>query len=107
MSIPSTRVSDPAVTGAVNVAVQDKNQAVAGLTVYAIPPSGSVTYSAATTTTGIATFNPPYLEVGNWTFVVPAQTPFPFASSTISACEVSALAHETWNDSVESTCLEV
>ncbi len=72
------------ITGSVNVAVEDKSQAVTGLTVYAIPPSGSATYSAATTTTGIATFNPPYLEVGNWTFVVPAQTPYPFAPSTIT-----------------------
>lgn len=72
------------ITGAVNVAVQDKSQAVAGLMVYAIPPSGAATYSASTTTTGIATFNPPYLEVGNWIFVVPAQTPFPFAPSTIA-----------------------
>jgi len=72
------------ITGAVNVAVQDKSQAVTGLTVYAIPPSGAATYSAATTTTGIATFNPPYLEVGNWTFVVPAQTPYPYAPSTIT-----------------------
>ena len=72
------------ITGAVNVAVQDKSQAVAGLVVYAIPPSGAATYSASTTTTGIATFNPPYLEVGNWTFVVPAQTPYPFAPSTIT-----------------------
>jgi hypothetical protein len=72
------------ITGPVNVAVQDKSQAVTGLTVYAIPPSGAATYSASTTTTGIATFNPPYLEVGNWTFVVPAQTPFPFAPSTIT-----------------------
>src|SRR5579885_1547759 len=53
------------ITGPVNVAVQDKSQAVTGLTIIAIPPSGAVTYSAATTTTGIATFNPPYLEVGN------------------------------------------
>jgi hypothetical protein len=72
------------ITGSVNVAVQDKSQAVTGLTVLAIPPSGAATYSAATTTTGIATFNPPYLEVGNWTFVVPAQTPYPFAPSTIT-----------------------
>lgn len=72
------------ITGPVNVAVQDKSQAVTGLTIIAIPPSGAATYSASTTTTGIATFNPPYLEVGNWTFVVPAQTPYPFAPSTIS-----------------------
>src|SRR5581483_679467 len=70
--------------GPVMVSVQDKSAAVTGLTVYAIPPSNSVTYSQATTTTGIATFNPPYLELGNWTFVVPAQTPYPFAPSTIT-----------------------
>ena len=72
------------ITGSVNVAVQDKNQAVTGLTVFAIPPSGSTTYSGSTTTTGIATFNPPYLEVGNWTFVIPSQTSYPFAPSTMT-----------------------
>jgi hypothetical protein len=72
------------ITGSVNVAVQDKSQAVTGLMVLAIPPSGAATYSAATTTTGIAAFNPPYLEVGNWTFVIPAQTPYPYAPSTIT-----------------------
>ena len=47
------------ITGAVNVAVQDKSQAVTGLlAIYAIPPSGAATYSASTTTTGIATFQP-------------------------------------------------
>lgn len=85
------------VTGAVNVAVQDKSQAVAGLTVYAIPPSGSATFSAATTTTGIATFNPPYLEVGNWTFVVPVQTPFPFAPSTITMPVTAANEQANFN----------
>jgi len=72
------------IVGPLNVAVQDKSQAVTGLTVLAIPPSGATTLSQATTTTGIATFNPPYLEIGNWTFVVPAQTPYPFAPSTIT-----------------------
>jgi hypothetical protein len=71
-------------TGPVMVSVADKSAAVTGLTVLAIPPSGSTTFSQATTTTGIATFNPPYLEVGNWTFIVPAQTPYPFAPSTIT-----------------------
>src|ERR1035438_5682372 len=67
------------ITGSVNVFVQDKGLAVPGLLVQAIPPSGVTVYSQATTTSGIAIFTPPYLEVGNWTFVVPAQTPFPFA----------------------------
>ena len=72
------------VYGPVMVSVIDKNLAVQGVTVIAIPPSGSATFSGATTTTGIATFNPPYLEVGNWTFIVPQQTGFPFAPSTIT-----------------------
>ncbi len=72
------------ITGSVQVAVVDKGAGVAGLTVEAIPPSGSTTFSAPTTTTGIATFNPPYLEVGTWTFVIPAQTPFPYAPSTVT-----------------------
>ena len=72
------------VYGPVMVSVIDKNLAVQGVTVLAIPPSGSATFSGATTTTGIATFNPPYLEVGNWTFIVPQQTGFPFAPSTIT-----------------------
>lgn len=72
------------ITGPVMVSVQDKSAAVTGLTVLAIPPSGTVTLSQATTTTGIATFNPPYLEVGIWTFIVPVQTPYPFAPSTIT-----------------------
>ncbi len=70
------------VYGPVMVSVVDKNLAVSGVTVLAIPPSGAATFSAPTTTTGIATFNPPYLEVGNWTFIVPQQAGFPFASST-------------------------
>lgn len=84
--IPFTATPTPIVHiyGPVLVSVQDKSAAVTGLTVLAIPPSGSVTYSQATTTTGIATFNPPYLEVGDWTFVVPKQTPYPFAPSTIT-----------------------
>ena len=72
------------ITGSVNAFVQDKGLAVPGLLVQAIPPSAVTVYSQPTTTSGIATFNPPYLEVGNWTFVVPAQTPFPFAPSTIT-----------------------
>lgn len=72
------------VYGPVMVSVIDKNQAVQGVTVLAVPPSGSTTFSQATTTTGIATFNPPYLEVGNWTFIVPQQTGFPFAPSTLT-----------------------
>jgi hypothetical protein len=72
------------VYGPVMVSVVDKNLAVHGVTVLAIPPSGSATYSGATTTTGITTFNPPYLEVGNWTFIVPQQNGFPFAPSTIT-----------------------
>lgn len=84
--IPFTATPTPIVHiyGPVLCSVQDKSAAVTGLTVLAIPPSGSVTYSQATTTTGIATFNPPYLEVGTWTFVVPQQTPYPFAPSTIT-----------------------
>ncbi len=70
--------------GAVNVFVEDKGIAVPNLVVKAIPPSGVTVFSQATTASGIAIFNPPYLEVGNWTFVVPAQTPFPFAPSTIT-----------------------
>lgn len=72
------------ITGSVSAFVQDKGLAVPGLLVQAIPPSAVTVYSQPTTTSGIATFNPPYLEVGNWTFVVPAQTPFPFAPSTIT-----------------------
>jgi len=72
------------VYGPVMVSVIDKNLAVHGVTVLAIPPSGSATYSGPTTTTGIVTFNPPYLELGNWTFVVPQQNGFPFAPSTIT-----------------------
>jgi hypothetical protein len=70
--------------GSVNVFVEDKGIGVPNLTVQAIPPSGVTVFSQATTASGIAIFNPPYLEVGNWTFVVPAQTPFPFAPSTIT-----------------------
>ncbi len=70
------------VIGPVGVAVADKGVGVVGLTVYAIPPSGVPTYTATTVTTGIATFNPSSLQLGIWTFVVPAQTPFPFAPST-------------------------
>ena len=72
------------VYGPVMVSVVDKNLAVQGVSVLAIPPSGSATFSCPTTTTGISTFNPPYLEVGNWTFVVPQQNGFPFAPSTLT-----------------------
>lgn len=84
--VPFTPTNTPIVHiyGPVMCSVQDKSAAVTGLTVLAIPPSGSATFSQATTTTGIATFNPPYLEVGNWTFIVPQQTPYPFAPSTIT-----------------------
>ena len=83
------------ITGPVNVFVQDKGLAVPGLIVQAIPPSAVTVYNQATTTSGIAIFNPPYLEVGNWTFVVPAQTPFPFAPSTITM--PVSIANETAN----------
>jgi len=83
------------VYGAVNVFVQDKNLAVPGLMVEAIPPSAVTIYSQATTTTGIASFNPPYLELGTWTFLVPAQTPFPYAPSTITM--PVSVANETAN----------
>jgi hypothetical protein len=83
------------ITGSVSAFVQDKGLAVPGLLVQAIPPSGVTIYSQATTTSGIATFNPPYLEVGNWTFVIPAQTPFPFAPSTITM--PVSVANETAN----------
>ena len=70
--------------GPVNAFVEDKGIAVPNLLVQAIPPSGVTVFSQSTTASGIATFNPPYLELGNWTFVVPAQTPFPYAPSTIT-----------------------
>ena len=70
--------------GPVNAFVEDKGIGVPNLMVQAIPPSGVTVFSQATTASGIATFNPPYLELGNWTFVVSAQTPFPFAPSTIT-----------------------
>jgi hypothetical protein len=82
-------------TGSVNVAVQDKNIAVSGLLIQAIPPSGVTVFSQATTTTGIASFTPPYLEVGTWSFVVPAQTSFPYAPSTITM--PVSVANETAN----------
>lgn len=88
--------------GPVQVSVVDKNQAVQGVSVIAIPPSGSATYSAATTTTGIAVFNQPYLELGTWTFVVPAQTPFPFAPSTLTM-PVSAANEQANFDSAGAT----
>lgn len=72
------------VIGPVNVFVEDKGTGVPNLMVEAIPPSGVTVYSQATTASGTASFNPPYLELGNWTFVVPAQTPFPYAPSTIT-----------------------
>ena len=81
--------------GAVNVFVQDKGLAVPGLMIQAVPPSGVTVYSQPTTTSGIATFNPPYLELGTWNFVVPAQTPFPFAPSTITM--PVSVANETAN----------
>lgn len=88
--------------GAVNVFVQDKGLAVPNLMVQAIPPSGVTIYSQATTASGIASFNPPYLELGNWTFVVPAQTPFPFAPSTLTM--PVTVANETANfDSAGAT----
>lgn len=70
--------------GSISASVVDKNLAVQGVTVLAIPPSGAATYSQSTTTTGIAAFTPPYLEVGNWTFIVPQQAGFPFAPSTLT-----------------------
>ncbi len=70
--------------GAVSAFVEDKGIGVPNVLVKAIPPSGVTVYSQATTASGIATFNPTWLDIGNWTFVVPAQTPFPFAPSTIT-----------------------
>ena len=72
------------VPGPVEAVVEDKGAAVPNLTVYAIPPTGAPTYTATTAYTGIATFNPSTLEVGTWTFVVPAQTPYPYAPSTVT-----------------------
>lgn len=84
LSFTATPTPIAHITGPVNVSVVDKGLAVAGLTVEAVPPSGVTVYSQATTISGIATFNPSYLEVGTWTFVVPAQTPYPFAPSTLT-----------------------
>lgn len=72
------------VYGPVNVFVEDKGVGVPNLMVEGIPPSGVTVYSQATTASGTASFTPPYLELGNWTFIVPAQTPFPYAPSTIT-----------------------
>ncbi len=70
--------------GSVSAFVEDKGIGVPNVLVKAIPPSGVTVYSQSTTASGIATFNPTWLDIGNWTFVVPAQTPFPFAPSTIT-----------------------
>lgn len=90
-----TITSTPQLTGSVLVAVQDKNLAVPGLLVEAIPPSGSITYNQTTATSGIATFTPPFIQTGTWTFIVPAQPPFPFAPSTITM--PVSVANETAN----------
>ena len=58
---------------------------VTGLTVQAIPPSNSVTYTKTTQPDGKAYFTPPTLELGNWTIIVPKQTGYPFAKSVITA----------------------
>ena len=84
LTVTSTPTPVINVPGSVNVFVMDKGLAVPGLTIQAIPPSAATTYSQATTTTGIATFSPANLQLGTWTFIVPAQTPFPFAPSTIT-----------------------
>ncbi len=83
------------VIGPVNVFVQDKGVGVPGLMVEAIPPSGVTVYSQATTASGTASFNPSYLQLGTWTFIVPAQTPFPYAPSTITM--PVSVANETAN----------
>jgi hypothetical protein len=85
------------VYGPVMVSVVDKGLAVKGVTVLAIPPSGSTTFSGPTTTTGIVTFNPPYLEVGNWTFTVPQQTGFPFATSNTTMAVTAANEQANFN----------
>lgn len=85
------------VTGPVEVSVVDKGVGVVGLTVDAIPPSGDLTISASTTTTGVATFDPSYLEVGNWTFVIPAQTPYPYAPSTLTMAVTQAFEQAQFN----------
>jgi len=84
MAFTATPTPVAQITGPLNVVVQDNSQAVTGLQVLAIPPSGSVTYSQMTGIDGHAQFNPPSLEVGNWSIVVPAQTPRPYAQSSAS-----------------------
>jgi len=91
------------VIGPVNVFVEDKGVGVPNLMVEAIPPSGVTVYSQATTASGTAAFNPPYLELGNWTFVVPAQTPFPYAPSTITMPVTTA--NETANFNTAGTAV--
>jgi hypothetical protein len=77
------------ITGSINAIVQDNSQAVTGLQVLAIPPSGSVTYSQLTAIDGHAQFNPLSIEVGTWSFVIPAQTPRPYGNS-MATMSVSA-----------------
>jgi len=63
------------ITGAIDVYVED-TVAISGLTIVAVPPSNSVTFTEVTGNNGTAYFNPGTFETGVWGFTIPQQKYF-------------------------------
>jgi len=63
------------ITGAIDVYVED-TVAISGLTIVAVPPSNSVTFTEVTGNNGTAYFNPVTFETGVWGFTIPQQKYF-------------------------------
>ncbi len=64
------------ILGSFILQVNDYNGGVGGVTVIAIPPDQSVTYTVKTQTGGFCYVSPPYIQPGNWAFEVPTQKYF-------------------------------
>jgi len=63
------------ITGAIDVYVED-TVAIPGVTIIAVPPSNSVTFTEVTGNNGTAYFNPVTFETGVWGFTIPQQKYF-------------------------------
>ncbi len=102
-SIPANQATytPTPVLGSFIVQVNDRTGGVGGVTVIAIPPDNSVTYTVKTLTGGFAYVSPPYIQVGNWSLEVPAQKYF--ADSKISAPVSAAFQAVTFSSVSQST----
>ena len=83
------------ILGSFIVQVNDRTGGVGGVTVIAIPPDQSVTYTVKTQTGGFCYVSPPYIQPGNWSFEVPTQKYF--ADSKMTAPVTAAFQGVTFS----------